>query len=300
MPVDPESLAAFGDLASRRGPDAPTDPPASDLAPASVPDRDPLALLRAMDPGTRQRVLALGAGSVLAGLVCGLLVPATAEAESPSVPRPASHADLATFHEASATALPFTGVGPMRPSGSLPPSGPASTGRVSAVRVAALAAGDAEPAGSHLHVAPTAAAPVWRLTRPLPAASGTGRRIVYAERAAHLWIVAADGTVLRDYKVTGRIDRPRAGSYRVWSKSERTSNPKERLTFDLMVRFARGYTGAPIGFHTIPRTYAGTPIQSESQLGTAVGRGGCVRQSRIDAEWLYHWVRVGDTVVVLR
>jgi lipoprotein-anchoring transpeptidase ErfK/SrfK len=144
------------------------------------------------------------------------------------------------------------------------------------------------------------AAGAWRLTRPLPPASGSGRRIVYAERSAHLWVVGADGTVLRDYKVTGRIDRPRAGTYHVWSKSETTSNPKEKLTFDLMVRFARGYTGAPIGFHTIPRTYSGHPIQSESQLGTPVGRGGCVRQSRIDATWLYSWVRVGDTVVVLR
>jgi hypothetical protein len=122
---------------------------------------------------------------------------------------------------------------------------------------------------------------------------------VYAERTAHLWIVGADGTVLRDYKVTGRADRPKPGTYHVFSKSKKTSNPKEKLRFDLMVRFTRGVTGAPIGFHTIPVTYSGHPIQAEKDLGKAIGMGGCVRQSRADAEWLYAWSRVGDAVVVL-
>ncbi len=139
----------------------------------------------------------------------------------------------------------------------------------------------------------------WAVTKPLPSDSGVGRRIVYAERAAHLWVVDADGTVLRDYKVTGRIGRPRPGLYHVFSKSPSAVNPGEKLTFDLMVRFAHGVTGAPIGFHTIPRYYDGHPMQLESDLGRAIGRGGCVRQSRADATWLYRWSRVHDTVVVL-
>ena len=298
MPVDPESLAALGELASRPGAD-----PSVDQRPSPEPPgrSDPLALLQAIDPATRQRVLALGAGSVLAGLVCGLLVPATAEAQPGSAPRSSlSASSLAVVTRSAASASPFSAFGPARPTGSSPSSGPASTGPVSAARVSVIAHGDAEPAAPHPRAVLPAVKLAWRVTRALPAASGSGRRIVYAERTAHLWVVAADGTVLRDYKVTGRIDRPRAGTYKVWSKSEHTSNPKERLTFDLMVRFAHGYTGVPIGFHTIPRTYAGVPIQSESQLGTAVGQGGCVRQSRVDAEWLYSWVHVGDTVVVLR
>ena len=300
MPVDPESLAALGGLASRPGAD-----PSGEHRPAPDPPGhgDPLALLQAIDPATRRRVLALGAGSVLAGLVCGLLVPATAEAQPGSEPRSSRSAaapSIMLVARSAASASPFSGFGPARPTGSSPSAGPASTGPVSAARVSVIARGDAEPAAPHPRAVLPAVNPAWRVARALPGGSGTGRRIVYAERTAHLWVVAADGTVLRDYKVTGRIDRPRAGTYRVWSKSEHTSNPKERLTFDLMVRFARGYTGVPIGFHTIPRTYAGVPIQSESQLGTAVGQGGCVRQSRVDAEWLYSWVHVGDTVVVLR
>jgi len=105
--------------------------------------------------------------------------------------------------------------------------------------------------------------------------------------------------VLRDYAVTGRAGRPRPSVYHVYSKSPTATNPGERLRFDLMVRFAYGLTGARIGFHTIPRSYTGVAIQSEKQLGRAVGAGGCVRQARADAEWLYAWSKVGDTVVVL-
>jgi lipoprotein-anchoring transpeptidase ErfK/SrfK len=304
VPVDPESLVALGDLAARRDTAAPA--PEPDLVPGVPPEpaapRDPLALLRTIDPATRQRVLALGAGSVLAGLVCGLLVPATADAASTS-PAHLSLAAASPFHGAApGAALPATGrataaAGKVRGNAAVRIAGAG----LAPAHAAVLVAADTGLRRTAVRTAATpGAATGWRLTRALPARSGTGRRIVYAERSAHLWIVAADGTVLRDYKVTGRIDRPRPGTYRVWSKSEHTSNPKEKLTFDLMVRFARGYTGAPIGFHTIPRTYSGTPIQSESQLGTAIGRGGCVRQSRVDAAWLYSWVRVGDTVVVLR
>ena len=136
-------------------------------------------------------------------------------------------------------------------------------------------------------------------TRPLPAHSGSGRRIVYAERAAHLWVVGVDGQVLRDYPVTGRVGRPSPAVYRVYSKSPTAYNPGEKLGFDFMVRFAYGITGARIGFHTIPRYRDGVPIQLESQLGQAIGMGGCVRQSRVNATWLFGWAHVGDTVVVL-
>ena len=149
------------------------------------------------------------------------------------------------------------------------------------------------------HARPAKVVPVYRPSRPLPGDSGAGRRIVYTERGAHLWIVGADGRVLRDYAVTGRIGRPRPQTYHVYSKSPTASNPAEKLRFDLMVRFAYGLTGARIGFHTIPRSYAGVPIQGENQLGRAIGMGGCVRQKRSDAEWLYAWVKVGDAVVVL-
>jgi hypothetical protein len=86
----------------------------------------------------------------------------------------------------------------------------------------------------------------------------------------------------------------------VFSKSPTAVNPGQKLRFQLMVRFAHGVTGAAIGFHTIPETYQGVPIQKVKDLGKAIGSGGCVRQKRVDARWLYRWVKTGDTVVVLR
>lgn len=137
-------------------------------------------------------------------------------------------------------------------------------------------------------------------TLPLPARSGTGRRIVYAGTAQHLWIVAADGTVVRDYPVTGRVDRPGPGRYRVYSESAASSNPIAQVSFAHMVRFAHGVTGAAIGFHAIPRWTNGRPLQTPDSLGLALGMGGCIRQTDDQARYLYRWAHIGDRVVVLR
>ena len=190
------------------------------------------------------------------------------------------------------------------------PSGPARIVAAAVVpaQVAAGASGATGPSGptgvagpAGADVAAVAAlAPAYLPTRPLPAHSGTGRRIVYSETAAHLWVVGDDGAVIRDYAVSGRVGRPKPALCHVYSKSTVATNPGEKLRFEYMVRFAVGLTGARIGFHTIPRYLDGVPIQSENQLGRAIGSGGCVRQTRADAQWLYGWSRVGDTVVVLR
>lgn len=156
-----------------------------------------------------------------------------------------------------------------------------------------------EAAPTRPSAATIAAARAYKPTRKLPANSGVGRRIVYSQHRGHVWVVGADGLVVRDYPVTGRIGRPSPGSYRVFSKSPTAVNPTAKVRFDLMVRFAHGITGAAIGFHTIPRWYDGRPIQRVDQLGQMIGAGGCVRQSKADARWLYRWASVGDRVVVL-
>lgn len=135
---------------------------------------------------------------------------------------------------------------------------------------------------------------------PLPARSGVGRRIVYGASAQHLWVVDESGAVIRDYPVTGRIDRPGPGRYRVYSKSAASYNPIAKVTFSHMVRFAHGVTGAAIGFHSIPRWANGKPLQTPQSLGLALGRGGCIRQTNANAADLYRWVKVGDRVVVVR
>lgn len=137
------------------------------------------------------------------------------------------------------------------------------------------------------------------LTLPLPDDSGKGRRIVYSASQQHLWVVAASGAVLRDYPVTGRVDRPGPGAYRVYSMSRVSYNPVAAVSFTHMIRFAHGVTGAAIGFNSIPRWENGAPLQTEESLGLALGRGGCIRQTVDNAKFLYRWAHLGDRVVVV-
>ncbi len=305
MPVDIVSLAALSELTAR--PPARSREDSCTEAEAAAPHPTRARASRRPSTPAERRWGSLAAGSITAGLVCGLLVPTAAARPSPSPAsnRPAASSDASVLQPASPVRW---AAAPVPSRAAAPPVSPiekapltrvtAPTGTAtSPVRtVDAAAAAATAPAGTAQPVAGTARPSGW----PLPAASGTGRRIVYSERRAHLWVVGADGTVLRDYPVTGRVGRPGPGTYRVYSKSPTSANPIARVRFDLMVRFAWGITGAPIGFHTIPRWYDGRPLQSDEQLGTAIGRGGCVRQSQADAEWLYAWASVGDAVVVVR
>ena len=313
MPVDTRALVALSDLVARPSSAGSPRPPASGPRPSRSP-----AL-------TRRRVAGLAAASVAAGLVCGVLVPA--DAAAPTRPTAAPRAAVSPTAVSPAVLLgstpsPFAVRTATKPAVAKPAPKPATKTPTQAATKAApgtatsaavtprtvagppLVADPRPPRAGALRtlrgVAPVVAggSAAYVPTRPLPARSGTGRRIVYSERAAHLWVVGDDGTVLRDYPVTGRVGRPKPGVYHVYSKSTVAINPGEKLRFEYMVRFAVGLTGARIGFHTIPRYYDGVPIQKESQLGRAIGAGGCVRQSRADAVWLYAWSRVGDTVVV--
>ena len=344
MPLDTDALVAISDLAApgprRASPRG--KPPRRPSRPGEDRHREPGP---GVPPATvlfRRRLAMLAAGSAIAGLVLGMVLPGPAPAPivpmaaaphrvvaaepamflaasaSPFAPAPVRLAKLvapavkSTHKTTSATRAASTSVA-ARPATASASETPSSPARVVAAAVdpaqgatgSTGATGSAGPTGvagpGGAAVAPIPAlAPAYRPTRPLPARSGTGRRIVYAETAAHLWVVGDDGAVIRDYAVTGRVGRPKPAVYHVYSKSTVATNPGEKLRFEYMVRFAVGLTGARIGFHTIPRYVDGLPIQSENQLGRAIGSGGCVRQTRADAQWLYGWSRVGDAVVVLR
>jgi lipoprotein-anchoring transpeptidase ErfK/SrfK len=131
----------------------------------------------------------------------------------------------------------------------------------------------------------------------LPADSGSGKRIVYAKGAQRVWLVEADGTVTRTYRVSGRMDRPDPGTYQVYSKSQTAVSYDYKETMEYMVRFAHGRTAA-IGFHDIPRDKAGNEVQTTAQLGEPISAG-CVRQADADAVALWDWAPVGTTVVVI-
>ena len=127
-----------------------------------------------------------------------------------------------------------------------------------------------------------------------------GKRIVYDKALMTIWLISEDEQVVARYPVVGRPDRPSSGVYRVFSKSPSSANRLQELTFKNMVRFARGpSTGAPIGFHDIPRTYDGRPIHGENVLGLPIGTGGCVRMSTDASEQVYEFAGIGAAVEVI-
>ena len=130
---------------------------------------------------------------------------------------------------------------------------------------------------------------------PLPANSGEGRRAVYAVGAQHVWVVEADGRVVRDFNVSGHKGYPKPGTYHVYSRSPVSRSGSLRLNY--MVRFTRSRRLA-VGFHQIPLRRNGTPIQSDAELGRYRSRG-CVRESAADAAFMWDWAQLGTTVVVL-
>jgi hypothetical protein len=134
---------------------------------------------------------------------------------------------------------------------------------------------------------------------PLPADSGSGRRVVYDISEQRVWLVDRANTVTRTYLVSGS-SHPHLlapGSYAVYSRSLHAIGFNHKETMRYMVRFAHGRHSA-IGFHDIPVSDAsGSLVQSRSQLGTPLSAG-CIRQWRPDAKALWRFAVKGTTVVV--
>lgn len=115
-----------------------------------------------------------------------------------------------------------------------------------------------------------------------------------------VWMMNAKDEVVGRYPVVGRWDRPAKGTYHIFSKSKLAYNPNSKVTFKNMMRFTYGPdTKSPIGFHSIPKYYDGTPMHSVKQLGLPIAAGGCVRLSEEASKELYKFMKVGDLVVVL-
>ncbi|CAB4903205.1 unannotated protein [freshwater metagenome] len=126
------------------------------------------------------------------------------------------------------------------------------------------------------------------------------KRVVYDKALMTVWLIKADNTVMGQFPVVGRWDRPKAGTYHVFSKSTKAYNPNSKVTFNHMVRFTYGPdTKSPIGLHSIPRYYDGKLMHSVKQLGLAIARGGCVRLSEQGAAQVYKFAHVGTLIVVL-
>jgi len=133
---------------------------------------------------------------------------------------------------------------------------------------------------------------------PVPIKSGTGRRIVYANRQQRVWVINADNEVIRTFPVSGMLGQPGNGTFSVFSKSPTSYSPEfAGVTFRFMTRFAIGRNGGNIGFHEIPIRNS-KPMQTVDELGAFKGSG-CLRSSTQDALFIYQWATLGTKVVVV-
>jgi lipoprotein-anchoring transpeptidase ErfK/SrfK len=101
---------------------------------------------------------------------------------------------------------------------------------------------------------------------------------------------------------TGVDDQTPVGTFKVFSQSAQafyTPNPSERMRW--MTRFTKGREGGNIGFHGIPYKVTKTgEIPFPTPLGVAPSSHGCIRMRVADAKWLFHNMKIGTVVSVVR
>jgi len=140
--------------------------------------------------------------------------------------------------------------------------------------------------------------------RPVPASSGSGRRIVLSQRQNWLWLVRADGSVVAQ---GGVIDNPRylgTGTYYSGSlcgragRILRNSDYSGTLWLNRFVRFAP----CGIGFHQIPvYKSTGQQIHPDWLVGTDYrASSGCIRLTRAMSLRLWDFTPSRTKVVVVR
>jgi peptidoglycan hydrolase-like protein with peptidoglycan-binding domain len=134
---------------------------------------------------------------------------------------------------------------------------------------------------------------------PLPASSGSGKRLVYERISQRVWAVDDEGRIVRSWLVAGsQYSNELPGTHQVYSKSEESTAWNGKAILPKMVRWLKTQRGA-IGFHGIPiHVEDGSPYMTEDELGQRLS-GGCQRQANRDADFTWEFADVGTTVVVL-
>lgn len=136
-------------------------------------------------------------------------------------------------------------------------------------------------------------------TPPLPADSGSGKRLVYDRAGQRVWAVDANERVIRSWLVSGsKYSNEVPGTHHVYSKSEKSTAWNGKAILPHMVRYLKTRIGN-IGFHGIPRHVSdGSRYQTDQELGQRLS-GGCQRQADLDADFVWDFADIGTTVVVL-
>jgi peptidoglycan hydrolase-like protein with peptidoglycan-binding domain len=139
-------------------------------------------------------------------------------------------------------------------------------------------------------------------TRPVPARTGAGRRVVVSQRQNWVWLVARDG---RTVAQSGIIDNPgelgkgvtRVGSFCGRSARIKRNTDGGDLWLENYVRFAP----CGFGFHRIP-TYKsnGEQIHPTWMVGTNLREShGCIRLPKPFSKKMWDFARIGTPVHVV-
>ena len=134
---------------------------------------------------------------------------------------------------------------------------------------------------------------------PLPANSGSGKRVVYDRSGQRVWAIDKNDRVVRSWLVSGsKYNNEVPGTHEVYSRSEMSTAWNGKAYLPKMIRWLKTDIGA-IGFHGIPRHVAdGSRYMKDSELGTRLS-GGCQRQADQDATFMWDFAQIGTKVVVL-
>lgn len=125
---------------------------------------------------------------------------------------------------------------------------------------------------------------------PVPAASGTGKRVVYALHDRRVWLVGPAGEQTRTFPVVPSTVNPSPGSYAVTTRAPQVPG-SDGVSVEHVVRFAT-VGGVTIGFSA---ALDGSMPSPDPDLKT-----GGVRMSRADGDALWTFADVGAKVVVVR
>ncbi|MGH9135325.1 MAG: L,D-transpeptidase [Ilumatobacteraceae bacterium] len=118
------------------------------------------------------------------------------------------------------------------------------------------------------------------------------------------WL-CGDGAVTHELPITSAWSQPDPGDYAIYAKDMQSSSTfsGEYSTMTHFVAFSYGeFEGARIAFHSVPTYPDGSFIQPLASVGALEQRGnsaGCIRVLPRDAELIWSWLEVGDTVRVV-
>ncbi len=132
----------------------------------------------------------------------------------------------------------------------------------------------------------------------------SGRAAVVDRFNQRSWL-CEERSIVEVMPMTSAISQPDPGTYQVYAKDMNASSTLtgEYSTMTHFVAFTYGkYEGARIAFHSIPRYPNGEYVQPLDSVGTQELFGdssGCIRLLPADAERMWNWLDIGDTVAVV-